>query len=104
MGVNDRAQNRKDDRTKAQETKRLRRQTPQSTDGGADWSEVNGNLLAKAVAAVARMGGAIRLGYTRDGGAYSIGFYGDGEPFTEYLKPSEDVDAYLVGVIEDYGK
>jgi hypothetical protein len=42
------------------------------------------------------------LGYSRDGGAYAIGFYGDGEPFTEFIAPTEDVDEYLRGVIDDY--
>lgn len=65
----------------------------------ADWSGVDGKLLAYAVAVVARQGGAIRLGYTRDGGAYAVGIYGDGEPYTDYIRPSEDVEQYLRGVI-----
>lgn len=104
MGQNDRAQNRKDDKTRAAEEKRKRRTHNKSDGGTADWSEVDGTLLAKAVASVARDGGALRLGYTRDGGAYAVGFYGDGEPFTEYIPPSDDLNEFLRGVIEDYGK
>jgi hypothetical protein len=48
------------------------------------------------------MGGALRLGYTRDGGAYAVGVYGDGTPFTEYIPPSDDIEVYLKGIIEDY--
>jgi hypothetical protein len=48
------------------------------------------------------MGGALRLGYTKDGGAYAVGIYGDGTPFTEYIPPSDSVEDYLRGVIEDY--
>ena len=104
MGVNDRAQNRKDEKlAKSQETRR-RRTTSGVVGTPADWAEVDGVLLSKAVAAVARSGGALRLGYTRDGGAFAVGIYGDGEPFTEYIPPSDDMDAYLRGVIEDYGK
>lgn len=102
MGVNDRAQNRKDDKRHAADEKRKRRDHNRSSGGAADWSGVDATALAKAVAAVARNGGALRLGYTRDGGAYSIGIYGDGEPFTEYVSPNDDIDGYLRGVIEDY--
>jgi hypothetical protein len=104
VGPNDRAQNRKDDRKKAAENKRQRRNRDTTTAGGADWEGVSGELLTKAIAAVAGMGGALRLGYTRDGGAYAIGVYGDGDPFTEYVKPDDDMDTYLRELIEDYGK
>lgn len=102
MGANDAARNKRDDKARAAEEKRKRRSNTSGVNGRADWSEVDGALLAKAVAAVARDGGAVRLGYTRDGGAYAVGFYGDGDPFTEYIPPSEDLEAWLKGVIEDY--
>jgi len=104
MGANDRAQNRKDDKRLAAEEKRRRRSNVGGATGTADWAACDGSTLAKAVAAIARMGGAVRLGYTRDGGAYAVGIYGDGEPFTEYIPPSDDIDNYLRGLIEDYGK
>lgn len=102
--MNDVKQNRKDDKARAAAEKRKRRSS--HTGGGvtADWSGVDGSLLVRAVAAVARDGGALRLGYTRDGGAYALGFYGDGDPFTEYVPPSDDMDAFLQGVIDDYEK
>lgn len=65
----------------------------------ADWEGANPTLLLRAIALVAIAGGALRLGYTRDGGAYSIGIYGDGEPYTEYVRPNEDIDAYLAALI-----
>jgi hypothetical protein len=38
----------------------------------------------------------LRIGVTRDGGAWAFGIYGDGgDPHTEYVRPSEDVNAYL---------
>lgn len=104
MGPNDRAQNRKDEQKRAAADKRKRRNRDTNMSGAADWESVDGTLLTKAVAAVARMGGALRLGYTRDGGAYAIGVYGDGDPFTEYVKPDDDMDSYLKELIEDYGK
>jgi hypothetical protein len=35
-------------------------------------------------------------------GAYAIGFYEDGECQTEYVKPSEDLDEWITGAIQDY--
>lgn len=103
MGPNDRARNKKDDAGIKAEQARKRRANANGVGGVADWAGIDGALLARAVGAIARDGGAIRLGYTRDGGAYAIGFYGDGDPFTEYVSPSQDVEEYLRGVIEDYG-
>lgn len=68
----------------------------------ADWSAVDGKLLANAVAWVAATGGAVRLGYTRDGYAYAIGLYYSDQHRTEYVRPSEDVEQYLRGLAEDF--
>lgn len=102
VGVNDRAQDRKINRKNQADEKRKRRANISTSQGTADWASVDGILLAKAVGVVARMGGALRLGYTRDGGAYAVGIYGDGEPFTEYIPPSDDIEIWLKGIIEDY--
>ncbi len=61
----------------------------------ADWAGANPQLLVDVVEIVAVRGGALRFGYTTDGGAYSIGIYGDGKPYTEYVRPAEDIDKYL---------
>jgi len=61
----------------------------------ADWALASGEAIVKLVCAVSARGGAVRFGYTSDGGAYAIGIYGDGEPYTEYIRPSEDVDEVL---------
>lgn len=102
MGINDRQRNSKEERKNVQSETRQRRNTSVSKGSPADWGSVDGALLSRAVAAVAKRGGALRLGYTRDGGAYAVGIYGDGEPFTEYVPPSDDMDLYLKGMIEDY--
>jgi len=68
----------------------------------ADWSSVAPTAVVRAIAAVTREGGAIRLGYTRDKGAYAIGIIGDGEPYSEYVRPSEDVELYLNSLAEDF--
>lgn len=68
----------------------------------ADWASVDAGLLQQAITSVTEGGGAIRFGKTRDGGAYAIGILGDGEPYTEYLRPSDDIAAYLEGLIQDW--
>lgn len=93
--------NGRDDTTSQQRATRRRNR------GGsdpADWSSVDGGLLLAVVAAVARHGYAIRFGYTKDMGAYAIGIIGDGEPFTEFVRPTEDIELYFRGLIDDYGK
>lgn len=68
----------------------------------ADWETVDAALVLRAIGIVSRQGGALRFGYTRDGGAYAIGVMGDGEPYTEYLRPSDDVGEYLRILIEQW--
>lgn len=67
----------------------------QASGGGADWSTVDTGVLVKFIDAVTSRGGAVRLGYTRDGGAYAVGLYYGGESTSEYCRPSEDLDAFL---------
>lgn len=64
--------------------------------GRADWALADMAQLHETVCRVAGGGGALRLGYTADGGAYALGIYGDGpEPYTEYVRPSEDINSVL---------
>lgn len=72
----------------------------QSNGGTADWGTVNSDLLRDAIAKASITGGAIRFGYSRDGGAFAVGIYGDGEPYTVFVKPSEDVDITLRDIID----
>ena len=81
-----------------------RRRTNQNTGGApASWMLVDIEQLVYTIAAVAQKGGALRLGYTRDGGAYAIGVYGDGDPYTEYVSPKEDMNEYLRNLSADFG-
>lgn len=68
----------------------------------ADWGSVDGAIVVDAIAAVARTGGALRFGYTRDGGAYAIGVYGDGDPYTVYVRPSESVETVLGDIADSF--
>jgi hypothetical protein len=88
---------------KEEKQARRRGRRGQGPGASASWIQANGEMLAYCVAAVAQRGGALRLGYTRDGGAFSVGVYGDGEPYTEYVSPKEDINEFLREVAEDWG-
>jgi len=104
MGVNDRVQDKKDDsRRRAQETKKDRIGSRRA-GGVADWQTVNAELVVKAVCAIAAQGGALRLGYTRDGGAYAVGIYHEGDSYTVYANQDEGIEPILQEVIDDFGK
>lgn len=68
----------------------------------ADWGTADAKVVLRAIEVVSKAGGALRFGYTRDGGSYAVGILGDGEPYTEYLRPTDDLSAYLEGLIEDW--
>lgn len=80
----------------------VRRRQPKENYGTADWEIANAELLRAVIAVVAGSGGALRLGYTRDGGAYAVGIYGDGDPYTDYVRPNEDLDEYLRKLGRDF--
>lgn len=66
----------------------------------ANWMDADGLTLQRAVTIAASTGGALRLGYSRDGGAFAVGVYGDGDPYTDFIGGNEPIDEYL----EDYVK
>lgn len=79
-----------------------RRRRARGTQQRADWSGIDSGLLQQAISTIAEQGGAIRFGYTRDGSAYAVGILGDGDPYTEYLRPSDDVVGYFERLIQDW--
>lgn len=79
-----------------------RRGISRPSSGVADWGQATAELLQRAISTAAIGGGALRFGYSRDGGAYAIGIYGDGEPYTEFVQPNEDIDGILAKIIELY--
>lgn len=91
-------------RARIAEQQRERRRKQRGSSEEADWANAEPGLLARCIANVTGFGGAIQFGYTRDGSAYVIRIVGDGEPFNEYVRPTEDINAYLTGLAEDYAK
>ena len=67
-----------------------------------DYDSIDAALLHRAIVAVSKRGCAIQFGYTRDGGAYSIRIVGDGDPYNEYVRPTEDVEQYFTGLCLDF--
>jgi len=57
--------------------------------GKVDFVQLQSAELFALTSYIIEVGGAIRIGSTRDGGAYAIGIYGFGEPFTEYCGAAE---------------
>lgn len=71
-----------------------------TTTDVADYESWSEGSLKRAIVAASRTGGALRFGYTSDGGAYAIGIYGDGAPYTHYVKPGDDSDAVCEDIVE----
>lgn len=69
-----------------------------SGGGIADWEQADADILRRAIATAALTGGALRLGYSRDGGAYAVGIYGDGDVYTEWCSPSQDLNQFLLDI------
>lgn len=80
----------------------LVRPRPRREAVGADWGMVSAEKLRDTISAVTLRGGALRFGYTRDGGAYALGIYGLGETYTEYLRPSDNVEGFLDELAEAF--
>lgn len=68
----------------------------------ADWGKVDPYRIAQLVTIVGLCGGAVRFGYTRDRGAYCIGLYSPRGSNTFYARPTDDTDAWLVGLADRY--
>lgn len=83
------------------ERKRLRGRNRGKVDA-ADWGNASPDALSAVVVAVTEHGFAVRFGYTRDGGAFAVGVIGDGDPYTEFIRPTEDIDAFLTELADDY--
>jgi len=86
----------------AAEQRRVRRSNRGISADTADWSGADEGLIRQAIAAVTAEKCAIMFGYTRDGGAYSVRIVGDGESYNDYTRPTEDIDLYLRGLINDF--
>lgn len=85
----------KENRRDAQRAERRRERITNAPK--VSMTDIDTAVLIEALAWVVQAGGALRIGTTRDGGAWAFGIYGDGPtPYTEYVRPDEDVNGYLI--------
>lgn len=70
----------------------------------ADWTTAQSELVLDAIVKLTASGCAIQFGYTRDGGSFVVRIVGDGEPFNEYVRPTENINQYLTALALDYEK
>lgn len=90
------------DKFEAEKRKAKPRKFKRETVVIADWAKADAKKLLYAISCVTLHGGALRFGYTSDGGAYSVGIYGDGDPYTEYIRPGEDIDQFLMDLADAF--
>lgn len=79
---------------------RAERHQARNNRAAVDVHVLDCELLLTAIEIIAMADGALRVGLSRDKGAFAFGIYGDGEPYTEYVGASEDVNEYLRNLIE----
>lgn len=80
--------------------RRMERRANRGNGATADWDSCDSRMLQNLIATVTAFGGTITFGYTRDGGAYYVNYYVDLESIKEYVRPTENIDAWLEAEIE----
>jgi hypothetical protein len=95
----DRKMSKSDEQIERESTKKQQRATTKTLPasagrrgGTADWANATPELVLRLVCVVGVAGGAVRLGYTRDGGAYSIGIYLGSDSKTYYCNEEDGIN------------
>ena len=82
--------------THEDDDRKIRRHKYNQNRSPANYSKVDGQRALELLEILTTRGLAVRFGKSRDGGAYAVGVYGDGQaPYTDFLKPDEDIIQYL---------
>jgi len=87
MGVNDRANDKKEEKRARAKEARGRRA---AASGSYTWEQFDWYGFIALTEGICAQGGALRVGFTRDGGAIAIGVYLGDDYATEYIRPAED--------------
>lgn len=69
----------------------------------ADWNKINPQLIRSAISCATDSGGALLFGKTSDGGALVVRVYGEGDPYSEYFGPDEDIESWFGAYMADHG-
>jgi len=86
------------------QSQRTERRFRRGSGQTADWGNADPGELFRAVVAVTGRKCAIQLGYTTDGGSLVIRIVGDGEPYNEYVRPTESLSDFLNALSMDFEK
>jgi hypothetical protein len=70
----------------------------------ADYAAIDADILLNTIATVTSKGHAIQFGYTKEGSAFIIRLVGTGVSHNDYVRPSEDLGAYLEALSGDYSE
>lgn len=73
-----------------------------NSDLKATFANTEAGLLLAVVLWMSEAGAAVRLGKTSDGGALAIGLYDGSEKRTEYLRPADNVNEFLLELLAAY--
>ncbi len=91
-------------RDKIEARQRAERRRSRHSGDFADYANVDAGALHKAITNVTGADCAIQFGYTKDGSTFVIRIVGDGEPYNEFVRPSEDMGEYLAALADDFSK
>lgn len=84
------------------EQRRAERRKSRGVADVCDWANAEPDRIVALIRTVTTQNGLCSFGYTRDLGAYTLTVILDGERYTDYCRPTEDVNAFLANLIEDY--
>lgn len=96
MGMNDRDNERKLNKRERAKAGRSRRA---SSGGNTSWEQFQWPCFIALAEELVKVGGAVRLGATRDGGAWALGIYVGDDYATEYVRPAEDFETALAEIV-----
>lgn len=91
----------KHEKANRQNSGRLGRFT-RNGDEKASFAGAEAGLLLAVVHWMSEKGAAVRFGKTSDGGALAIGLYDGSDKKTEYLRPRDNINQFLLELLAIY--
>jgi hypothetical protein len=81
-----------------------RRREQRHTGSVLDLNSIDADTLKRALLELLKRAVGVTFGVTRDGGALSVTLLDNGENIREYVRATEDINLYLSGLADDFGK
>jgi len=86
-------------------TANARRRREQRHSGSVlNLDSIDADTLKRALLELLKRAVGVTFGVTRDGGALSVTLLDNGENIREYVRATEDINLYLSGLADDFGK